>query len=69
PEYEALLVPEDGMLAPAAMVEDELILAVPVIPVAPGSELVERDWPVTAEEETCVNPFSGLAALKKERNN
>ncbi len=69
PEYEALLVPEDGMLAPAAMIEDELILAVPVIPVAPGSESVERDWPVTAEEETRVNPFSGLAALKQDRNN
>ncbi|UNK44147.1 YceD family protein [Luteimonas sp. S4-F44] len=69
PEYEALLVPEDGMLSPATLVEDELILAVPLIPAAPGSETVERDWPVSTEEETRVNPFAALADLKKERNN
>lgn len=69
PEYEPLLVPDDGMVAPAALVEDELILAVPAIPVAPGSEAVERDWPVTTEEEQRVNPFAGLATLKKDRNN
>lgn len=69
PDYEALLVPADGMLAPLALVEDELILAVPVIPVAPGSESVERDWPVSSEEETRANPFSALAGLKKDRNN
>lgn len=69
PDVEALLVPEDGMLAPATMVEDELILAVPVIPVAPGSESVERDWPVSTEEESRANPFAALAGLKKDRNN
>ncbi|NYZ64021.1 YceD family protein [Luteimonas deserti] len=69
PDYEALLVPGDGMLAPATMVEDELILAVPVIPVAPGSESVERDWPVSAEEESRANPFAALAGLKNDRNN
>jgi len=69
PDYEALLVPADGMLAPAMLIEDELILAVPVMPVAPGSESVERDWPVSAEEETRVNPFAALADLKKDRNN
>ncbi len=65
PGYEALLVPEDGMLRSAELVEDELILAVPVIPVMPGSEAVERDWPVSADEETRANPFSALAGLKK----
>ena len=69
PDVEALLVPEDGMLAPATMVEDELILAIPVIPVAPGSESVERDWPVSTEEESRANPFAALAGLKKDRNN
>lgn len=64
--YEPLLVPEDGMLRPLELVEDELILAVPVVPVKPGSDAVERDWPVTAEEEVRANPFSGLAALKKQ---
>jgi uncharacterized protein len=65
PDYEALQLAEDGLLRPAEVVEDELILAVPLVPVQPGSELVERDWPVTAEEEALVNPFAGLAALKK----
>lgn len=63
--YEALQVPEDGMLRPAELVEDELILAVPVVPVDPGSETVERDWPIQPDEEIRANPFSALAALKK----
>ena len=65
PGYEALLLAEDGSLDLAGLVEDELILAVPLVPVAPGSEAVERDWPVHADEETRANPFSALAALKK----
>ncbi len=65
PGYEALLVAEDGMLRPTELIEDELILAVPVVPVMPGSEAVERDWPVSADEEARVNPFSALAGLKK----
>lgn len=63
--YEPLLVAEDGMLKPAELVEDELILAVPLVPVAPGSDAVERDWPVSPEEEKRANPFSALAGLKK----
>jgi len=63
--YEALQVPVDGMLRPAELVEDELILAVPVVPVKPGSEAVERDWPVQADEELRANPFAALKDLKK----
>lgn len=70
PGYEPLLVPEDGELRTAELVEDELILAVPVVPVKPGSEAVERDWPATQVEEeptgsSRVNPFAALSALKK----
>ena len=65
PGYEALEVGEDGAIRPADLVEDELILAIPVVPVAPGSESVERDWPVTGDEEAQANPFAALAALKK----
>jgi uncharacterized protein len=65
PGYEALQVPADGMLRPAELVEDELILAVPVVPVAPGSEAVERDWPVQADEEARANPFAALKDMKK----
>jgi len=72
--YEPLLVPEDGMLRTADLVEDELILAVPVVPVSPSSEAVEHDWPVTqAEQEEQAqdrpNPFAALSALKSKPNN
>lgn len=66
PEYEALLVPEDGMLHPADLVEDELVLTVPVVPVDPGSEAVERDWSPQQEEMAKASPFAALAKLKKE---
>ena len=62
--YEALLVGDDGLLRPAELVEDELILAVPVVPVAPGTEAVERDWTASEEEVQCASPFAALSALK-----
>ena len=62
--YEALLVGDDGLLRPADLVEDELILAVPVVPVAPGTEAVERDWTASEEEVQRASPFAGLSALK-----
>lgn len=67
PDYEPLLMPEDGMLRTAELVEDELILAVPVVPVSPGSDPVERDWsqPDAAAEPERPNPFAALASLKK----
>ena len=65
PGYEALLVPDDGMLQPLDLVEDELILAVPPVPVAPGSEPVEREWAAPAAEQAQANPFAALQALKK----
>ena len=52
-------------MRPAELVEDELILAVTVVPMAPGTEAVERDWPVPAAEEEKASPFAALAALKK----
>lgn len=67
PGYEPLLVPEDGMVRPADLVEDELVLAVPLVPVAPDSAPVEQQWPAEVEEEVTPSPFAALAALKKER--
>ena len=66
PEFEALLVPEDGMLRPADLVEDELVLAVPVVPMAPGSEAVEAEWSATSEELEKASPFAALAKLKEQ---
>ncbi len=65
PGYEALLVPEDGMLRPVDMVEDELVLAVPLVPVDPSSEAVEREWAADEEEVAKTSPFAALASLKK----
>lgn len=64
PDYEALLVPADGMLHPAELVEDELILALPVVPVSPEAEAVEREFAPTVEEVAKASPFAGLAGLK-----
>lgn len=65
-EYEALLVDADAMLRPAELVEDELILALPVVAVAPDAEVVERDFAPTTEETAKANPFAALAGLKKD---
>lgn len=66
PDYEALLVADDGMLRPAELVEDELILALPVVPVSPDAEAVERDFAPTDEETAKANPFAALSGWKKE---
>jgi uncharacterized protein len=56
----------DGMLQPAVLVEDELILALPVVPVSPDAEAVERDFAPTVEEIAQANPFAALSGWKKE---
>ncbi|MEO8777065.1 MAG: YceD family protein [Rhodanobacter sp.] len=70
PECEPLLVAEDGLLRPADIVEDELLLALPLVPVNPDSALPddvtghdpERDF---AGEGRSENPFAVLRELKK----
>ncbi len=65
-EYEPLLMPSDGMLSPLQLVEDELILAIPVVPVKPGTEAMEADWPIPEADQQRANPFSALTALKNK---
>ena len=67
--YEPLLVPDDGMLRPTELVEDELILAVPVVAVAPGTDAMERDWPADEEARQQASPFAALASLKQKQKN
>lgn len=62
---EPLLVPADGYLRPLDLVEDELILALPVVPVRPETDPVEGDWPRQADAPSPDNPFAALSALKK----
>ena len=61
---EPLLLDASGELNPAGLVEDELILAVPVVPIDPRSTEVAAEWPAEADEEPAPNPFAALAALK-----
>ena len=70
PGCEPLLVPEDGRLHPADVIEDELLLALPLVPVNPDSSLPDAaiDDGVAgqgdaAEQEN--NPFAVLRELKK----
>ena len=64
---EPLLLDASGELNPAGLVEDELILAVPVVPIDPDSAEIEAKWPDEAEEEEKPNPFAALAALKEQK--
>ena len=53
----------DGGMNLADVIEDELILALPVVPLKPGAPL---EWHDEGEvEESEPNPFSELAKLKK----
>lgn len=66
PDVEAVLVDDHGSLNPADLIEDELILAIPVVPINPDSEAIEAEWPADIEEieEETPNPFAALSALK-----
>ena len=74
--YEALVPDADGTIRPLELIEDELILAIPVVPVDPASEPVALAWPPepassgTAEGHegaARTNPFAVLADLKQTR--
>lgn len=53
-----------GELHPAELIEDELILAVPVVPIDPSAPPVEANWPADGTGGETPNPFAALAALK-----
>lgn len=59
---EPLLVPEGGEVRPADLIEDELILALPVVPIDPASRL--PDDLGHHEDEDKPNPFDVLRTLK-----
>lgn len=65
PDYEPLLV-ASGELAIADVIEDELILALPVVPLKPGAPLEWNDRPVEESvDEVPSSPFAVLGTLKK----
>jgi uncharacterized protein len=69
-DYEMLIPEADGTIHPLELIEDELILAIPVVPMDPRGEPVELTWPPVAEaveQETSKNPFAALAGLKQSK--
>lgn len=63
--YEALLVQNDEVRL-ADVVEDELILALPLVPIRPGSEVdKELVWPSEKPSSEKPHPFAALSAIKK----
>jgi uncharacterized protein len=69
PGYEPLLVAEDGKLNPLEVIEDELLLALPLVPVNPDSvlpdEVTSPEPEVEPVEARSDNPFAVLRELKK----
>lgn len=61
---EPLLVDDNAELRPIELIEDELILALPVIAINPDSSLPENTWPEDDEDKP--NPFAALSALKDQ---
>lgn len=65
-DVEPLLLDGDANIDPVALIEDELILALPVVPINPEANLLEASWADEAEDEDKPNPFSALSALKEK---
>lgn len=66
PEVEPLLVPAEGELRMLDLVEDELILNLPVVAVDPNGTPLEEATAEPVEDEPRSNPFAALAALKQK---
>lgn len=67
PGYEALLVPSDGRVNPADLIEEELLLAMPLVAVNPDSNAdpAAASWDVDPPaDSTEENPFAVLRGLK-----
>lgn len=69
PGCEPLLVSEDGRLSPTEVIEDELLLALPLVPVDPAAslppEVTGPDVEEDSAQEPSDNPFAVLRELKK----
>jgi uncharacterized protein len=69
PEVEPVMVGADGELSPLELIEDELILALPVVPLGPQALSDPQPDAAVADApdiDRIDNPFAALAALKKQ---
>lgn len=72
PEQCEPLLLEHGTLQPRRVIEDELLLALPLVPVKPGSEILQGVWNEpdqssqdAAKGEMVTRPFADLRKLMK----
>ncbi|HKZ10166.1 MAG TPA: YceD family protein [Rhodanobacteraceae bacterium] len=72
-DCEPLLL-QGGALSPRRVIEDELLLTLPLVPVKPGSEIMQGEWttpgdpPQDAErDEPTTRPFADLRKLLEDR--
>jgi uncharacterized protein len=63
---EPVLVADSGELRPADLIEDELILALPVVPIDPDSSAPDLAWQGDVQEQENPHPFAALAGLKEK---
>ena len=65
--FDTWLLEEGERINPWRLVEDELLLAIPMVPRQPGEPLVWRDAEVgeAADASAGDNPFAVLAALRQ----
>lgn len=68
------LLLERGALSPGRVIEDELLLALPLVPVQPGSDILQGEWnapgydPQDAErDEAVTHPFAELRDMLEAR--
>ena len=62
---EAVLIEGNGEVSPIELLEDELLLSVPLIPVNPNAPELDPKWTEEeAVEEEKSNPFAALSSLK-----
>jgi len=67
--YEPLII-ENGQLHLTDVIEDELILALPIVPIDPESEVIDSAWNSATSSHHPTqnpNPFAALVQLKKDR--
>lgn len=65
---EAVLVDRSGEVSPLQLIEDELLLAVPLVPISPNASELDPEWThEEAVEEDKPNPFAALQTLKEHK--
>jgi uncharacterized protein len=65
---EAVLIEGNGEVSPFQLIEDELLLAVPLVPINPNASELDPQWTQhEVIEEQKPNPFAALVALKENK--